>query len=264
MTSRWGERWLALVDDGAPQTVRRLNRGSTLLRSGRVSDVRIRPGIATARVQGTTATPLGIEISVPAMSDDEWDRVAAVLAAQVRHRARLLAGQVPDSLEAELESAGVHLFPSRADIATDCRCDDRADVCDHVAAVWLAVGRLVEDDPFVWLRLRGRGRERLLAQVATLHGADAAAGDTGVEPASLADRPWVAAGTDLDDLEVGPAETPRTSAGPLRMLGDPPGWAGGVGAGELFAPLVERGAAWAAVAAEDAGADDADADGPAS
>jgi hypothetical protein len=46
-------------------------------------------------------------------------------------------------------------------------------------------------------------------------------------------------------LELGLEPEPRTPAGPLRLLGDPPGWTGGVSAGDLFAPLVIRAAAWA-------------------
>jgi hypothetical protein len=39
-------------------------------------------------------------------------------------------------------------------------------------------------------------------------------------------------------------EPPATPAAPLRVLGDPPGWAGGVTAWDLFRQLVERAAAF--------------------
>jgi hypothetical protein len=62
---------------------------------------------------------------------------------------------------------------------------------------------------------------------------------------------WITAAGDVDDFVPAPPAPPRTSAGPLRLLGDPPGWAGGVTAGDLFAPLVERGAQWATALLDD-------------
>jgi len=62
---------------------------------------------------------------------------------------------------------------------------------------------------------------------------------------------WIHAAVDFEELVEAVPQPPRTVAGPLRLLGDPPGWAGGVSAGDLFAPLVQRGAMWAAALLED-------------
>lgn len=251
MTNRWAQRFGDLIDDGNPQVVRRLLQGRNLLRSGRVIGVAINRAAAVGSVQGFSATPLSVEITLPAFSDDEWSVVVGALASQVRHRARLLAGQVPDGLDSQLEAHGLSLVPLMDEVDVTCRCDDRVVPCMHAAGVWLAVAEQIDADPFVLLRLRGRGRERLLAESAAVRGAAAPSVPAGRSVAELPIAAWITAAADVDDFVPSPPAPPRTAAGPLRLLGDPPGWAGGVTAGDLFAPLVERGARWAAALLDD-------------
>lgn len=251
MSSRWAQRWADLLDDGTAQVVRRMMQGRNLLGSGRVIGIAIGRGAVTGTVQGFSATPLSVEITMPVFGDDQWDEVVGALASQVRHRARLLAGQVPDGLDSQLEAHGLSLFPERAELDVTCRCDDAVVPCMHAAGVWLAAAAEIEQDPFALLRLRGRGRERLLAESAAARGAATAQPPPGQAPGDLPLDHWISATRDVDDFVPAPPQPPRTAAGPLRLLGDPPGWAGGVSAGDLFAPLVERGAAWAAALLDD-------------
>lgn len=254
MISRWAQRWSELPDDGTAQVDRRLMQGRNLLRSGRVTGLQFGRGIVSGSVQGFSATPLAVEISMPALDDDQWAIIVAELASQVRHRARLLAGQVPDGLDSQLEARGLHLIPTRDELDVTCRCGDTVAPCMHAAGVWLAAGEEIDRDPFVLLRMRGRGRERLLADAAAARGSRAPAQAQGQPVDQLTGQPWIHAARELDELVTAPPQPPRTSAGPLRLLGDPPGWAGGVSAGDLFAPTVERAASWAAALLEDASA----------
>ena len=251
MRSRWAQRWNELLDDDSPQVTRRLMQGRNLLRSGRVTGVQVNRGALSASVQGFSATPLAVEITLPTLTDEQWAIVVEALASQVRHRARLLAGQVPDGLDAQLDAHGINLVPERSELDVTCRCDDSVDPCMHAAGTWLAVGALIDEDPFVLLRLRGRGRERLLADSATVRAGGGSQLPPGQRLADLPAEAWITATRDVDDLMPAAPAPPRTSAGPLRLLGDPPGWSGGVTAGDLFAPLVERGAAWASALLED-------------
>jgi uncharacterized Zn finger protein len=228
---RWSDRWRSLAEDADPL---RAARGRAYERSGRVTDVRTAPGLLSARVQGFRATPYLVEIGMPVLDDRDWDRVLRAVAEQARHAARLLAGQAPVGLESE-----VALFPHPAELVTSCACDDRSPICKHVVAAIEAVARRLDGDPFLLLHLRGRGRARFLADLsAARSGADRAA--TGLSLDALAGLDWTTAGADLD------AAPPVTAANPLRRLGNPPGWAGGVAAEDLFAPLADRAAAWAA------------------
>ena len=243
----WGDRWNDIVDDGTPQMVRRLYQGRNLVRAGRVTGLQFSRGVVKASVQGFTATPLAVEVTLPVLDDEQWTAVVQALASQVRHRARLLAGQVPDGLEAQLQAQDVTLFPRRDDLDVTCRCGEASQPCMHAVGVWLAAGHDIDADPFLLLRVRGRGRERLLADSATARaGATAQTETAGRLVSSLRGENWTHAPLDVEELMQAAPQPPRTAAGPLRLLGDPPGWAGGVSAGDLFAPLVQRGAAWAA------------------
>lgn len=251
MTSRWAQRWAETIDDGTAQVVRRLMQGRNLLRSGRVTGLQIGRGSVSASVQGFSATPLAVEIALPVLDDAQWATIVEALSAQVRHRARLLAGQVPDGIDGQLEAQGLSLFVDRAQLEVTCRCGDEVVPCMHAAGVWLAAADEIERDPFALLRLRGRGRERLLAESAAVRSRGVETAPAGIALADLPGDAWIHARRDVDDLVPPPPPPPRTAAGPLRLLGDPPGWAGGVSAGDLFAPLVARGAQWAAALLED-------------
>ncbi len=241
---RWDERVRGLLDDSSPQTALRVSRGRAYARSGRVTHLRALTGVLAARVQGSRATPLGVEVTAPPLSDAEWDRAVAAVAAQVRHSARLLAGQVPDGLEEELAAAGIALFPRPSALSGDCGCDDPLRPCAHIAAVVEHTADEVAADPFVLLRWRGRGRERLLAELAVARRGEA---DDGTQPVrALEGRDWTRSPVAItEDLELAAAEPA------LERLGDPPGWAGGVSARDLFTPLVEGAAAWARVRGRD-------------
>ncbi len=54
----------------------------------------------------------------------------------------------------------------------------------HAAGVWLAAAERIAADPFALLRVRGRGRERLLAEVAATRGPR-----SGAPPSRASTRP---------------------------------------------------------------------------
>jgi uncharacterized Zn finger protein len=238
---RWSDRWRGLVDDAGPATALRVSRGRAYERSGRVSDLRARPGALSARVQGSRATPYLVEVGLPVLDAAEWDRVVAAVVEQARHSARLLAGQAPEGLEDELAALGVRLFPHPAELVTGCACDDPSPTCKHVVAVVEAAATRLDDDPFLLLHLRGRGRERFLAD---LTAARRAAGPEpeGISVSALSTERWTSGSVPARDV---PREVVAGPEDPLARRGDPPGWSGGVSAPDLFGPLADRGAAWA-------------------
>lgn len=250
--SQWSTAWRRLIEEGGPggldpAVVRRLHQGHAYHRAGRVTDLRVSPGRASVRVQGDRATPHSVVLEVRQLDEAGWWRVAGVLAGQVRHTARLLAGHPPESLDAELEGTGVQVFLSTEEVAASCDCADTVWPCAHVAALWETLAEALEEDPFVLLRLRGRGRERLLGELAQARRrrtGGAAVEGAGVPVATLDAGHWTSARTSLDGLSIPAPTPPRAPAGTLRVMGDPPGWAGGVDAWKLFSPLVKDAADW--------------------
>ena len=167
--SWWSRRFLSAVE--SILTSGRLTRGRTYARQGQVIDLGIGAGLVVAQVQGTRRTPYGVQISMPALSDERWDAIVETLAGQAGYAARLLAGELPHEIEDVFTEAGVALFPERGShLVTDCTCPDWASPCKHAAAVCYLVAEAFDDDPFLLLAFRGREREALLAELRARRG----------------------------------------------------------------------------------------------
>ncbi len=240
----WTDAWRELVEGSDPRAARRVHQGRAYHRAGRVSNLRVFPGGAGVRVQGDRATPYSVTVTMPVLGDEAWSQIVETLARQVRHTARLLAGHAPDSLDAEL-SADVRVFPRLGELEVACDCDDETWPCSHAAGLWEAVAERLEEDPFALLQMRGRGRERLLSELSAAR-RRRTQGDVapGLGLQDLGAQGWTAPRGSIDDIFVPPTAPPRTPAGTLRLLGDPPGWAGGVDAWSLLYPLIEDAAEW--------------------
>lgn len=232
----WADAWRAVLDDaGGPQ---RRARGVGIHRAGRTGDVRVAAGRLTGRVQGSRATPFLVEVAVGALGDEEWSVVADLIAGQARHSARLLAGEEPRGLEAEAAAAGAALLPTAGDVDVSCGCGDREPVCLHAAALWEAFAEHLEASPFPLLRLRGRGRARLLREVAGRRGRRGADEVRGIPLDALDAAHWTRARARVEALPLPSAKEPRRPAPSLAALPEPPGWEGSVGAWQLLGPLV--------------------------
>lgn len=220
------------VDDGDVEQRRRLRDAERLRTAGRVISLRPVAGRIEGRVQGTHARPHLVELGVAQWTDEQWHAVSDLLAAQARHYARLLAGQLPDQFDDGLTRLGLSLMPRAEEWRLACTCGQPSP-CVHQIAVWLEVRERLEGDPYLLTRLRGRSREQLLAEIrdqrSTL--------DTGsISIDRLRPAAWSRARALPSDVPLPPVRRPVTAAGPLQMLGDPPGWAGPASAVTLFRP----------------------------
>ncbi len=181
--SWWSRRFLSAVE--SILTGGRLTRGRTYARQGQVIDLGIGAGLVVAQVQGTRRTPYGVQITMPAASDERWAAIVETLAGQAGYAARLLAGELPHEIEDVFAQAGVALFPERGShLITSCTCPDWATPCKHAAAVCYLMAEAFDDDPFLLLAFRGREREALLAELRARRGAPVVGSDTDDVPSS--------------------------------------------------------------------------------
>jgi hypothetical protein len=94
----WAKRWIAMLEGfglGA-----RLSRGRSYARGGQVSEIAIEPGGVRAQVQGSRAKPYDVTIRMRELSTREWSAVGAHIAGSARLSAMLLAGEMPEDIEA--------------------------------------------------------------------------------------------------------------------------------------------------------------------
>lgn len=220
-----GERWWSrkfvdvleeVCDPG------RLARGRAYARKGQVMDFALEPGRVLGRVQGSRPQPYEVTIRIDAYRDDQWTDAVDALGARALYRAALLAGEMPHEIVDLFTELGLPLFPGRLDIA--CSCPDWGVPCKHGSAVLYVLAEAFDDDPFLVLAWRGRGRDELLGALrGTPEPSEA------VDPLAVEDEPldtrladfWSPA-ISLGRLRERPA---RSSAPPellLRALDAPP------------------------------------------
>lgn len=156
----WGRMWLAALEDGALDG-EQVRTGRRLARAGAVGAVSVRPGRVTAVVRDRDGTPYRADVLLEVLSDGEWNRFLDLAVERSGHVAALLDREMPPHLVEDAETAGVDLLPGLGDLEAECGCGTW-DHCGHTAAVCYQVARLLDQDPFVLLLLRGRAEQALL------------------------------------------------------------------------------------------------------
>jgi uncharacterized Zn finger protein len=154
----WSRRFVDILERTCDPG--RLARGRAYARKGQVIDFELTPGRVAGRVQGSRPQPYEVTIAIPAYDDAQWTRVLAALGSQALYRAALLAGEIPHELVDLFDELELPLFPSTLEMA--CSCPDWGTPCKHVSAVLYVLAEAFDDDPFLVLAWRGRGRDELL------------------------------------------------------------------------------------------------------
>ncbi|PKT68301.1 hypothetical protein CW362_35650, partial [Streptomyces populi] len=109
-------------------------------------------------VHGSRPRPYRVQVRVRTLTDDDWDRFLDAAAERPGHIAALLDKEMPRSLA----DCGVELLPGPGELEPHCSCPDFGHPCKHAAALCYQTARLLDQDPFVLLLLRGRGERELL------------------------------------------------------------------------------------------------------
>ncbi|MEW2570144.1 SWF or SNF family helicase [Streptomyces sp. NPDC047070] len=161
--SWWGQAWLKALEDSALD-LKQLKTGRRLARAGAVGAVSVRPGRVTAVVNDRDHTAHRADVLLPELTEEQWDRFLGMAVERAGHIAALLDREMPPHLVEDAASAGVELLPGLGDLEAECGCD-AWDHCGHTAALCYQVARLLDQDPFVLLLLRGRGERELLDEL---------------------------------------------------------------------------------------------------
>ncbi|MFF2506500.1 SWF or SNF family helicase [Streptomyces sp. NPDC058067] len=212
--SWWGQAWLKALEDSALD-LRQLKAGRRLARAGAVGAVSVRPGRVTAVVEERGGARHRADVLLQRLTEEEWDRFLGMAVERAGHIAALLDREMPPHLVEDAAAAGVELLPGIGDLEPRCGCD-AWDHCAHTAALCYQLARLLDQDPFVLLLMRGRGERELLDELQVRSVASAAAG-TGPEDA---------------DPDSGIDPSTATGTGTGTQAGPPPD---GVDAAEAFA-----------------------------
>lgn len=181
--SWWGRAWLKALEDTALDA-QQLKKGRRLAREGRVGAVSVRPGRITAVIRDRDESGYRSDVLLQELTEEEWDRFLDMAVDRAGHIAALLDREMPPHLVEDAAAAGVDLLPGIGDLDPECACE-AWDHCPHTAALCYQVARLLDQDPFVVLLMRGRGERRLLDELQVRIAARAA----GHAPSAAVDEP---------------------------------------------------------------------------
>jgi len=224
----WVSRWQTAVARAMGPT--NTSEGRALVRMGQVNGISIEVGLLRGVVGAPDGAACRVRVSLHTLTDAEWERCLDALASQAAYAAQLLNAELPRGIEGLVRAQGVPLFPEgRGDMEAECSCGHIRS-CRHAAAVLLAAGDRLAEDPFLLFELRGRSRddlvealrERRLAVAARQEAASRAAASPGALAEDAvgvsADAFW-RMGSELRDLPL-KVDPPEVSMETLKMLGD--------------------------------------------
>ncbi|WP_030147357.1 MULTISPECIES: SWF or SNF family helicase [unclassified Streptomyces] len=213
----WGLAWLRALEDTALDSAQ-LKAGRRLARAGAVGAVSVRPGRLTAVVQDRDGTAHRADVLLETLSPGQWDRLLDMTVERAGHVAALLDREMPPHLVEDAAAAGVELLPGLGDLEPECDCGTW-DHCGHTAALCYQVARLLDQDPFVLLLMRGRDEAAVLEGLQTRGGASAAerSGPEGVDAVEA-----YTAGDILPPLPGLPGLPDEPGAPPSLDTGTPP------------------------------------------
>lgn len=159
----WGQAWLKALEDAALDS-EPVKTGRRLARAGAVGAVSVRPGRITAVVQDRDRTAHRADVLLQELSEEQWDRFLDMAVERAGHIAALLDRDMPPHLVEDAAAAGVELLPGLGDLEAECGCG-AWDHCGHTAALCYQMARLLDQDPFALLLMRGRGERALLDEL---------------------------------------------------------------------------------------------------
>ncbi|MFI6335158.1 SWF or SNF family helicase [Streptomyces sp. NPDC050535] len=159
----WGRAWLQALEDAALD-LEQVKSGRRLARAGAVGAVSVRPGRITAVVRDSDGTTHRADVLLQELSAGQWDRFLGMAVERAGHIAALLDRDMPPHLVEDAAAAGVELLPGLGDLEAECDCG-AWDHCGHTAALCYQVARLLDQDAFVLLLMRGRDERTLVEEL---------------------------------------------------------------------------------------------------
>lgn len=242
--SWWSGRFLGVLETLGMTA--RLARGKTYARKGQVMDLKIEPGLVTAKVQGTRARPYSVEIHLPPLAAVDWAGIFEAMSEKALFMAMLLAGEMPQEIEDVFCEVKRPLFPaSKRDLDTRCSCPDWANPCKHIAAVFYILAEAFDEDPFLIFTLRGRTKNEVIEELRQIRGRDPLEEET-AKGASLLGVPslkeslgcfW-SMGPQMEGFKLDMTQ-PAVPGGVLKGLGPCPISVGKKRLDDILAPLYE-------------------------
>lgn len=162
------QRWVDIMTQAA--AAGSLTEGMEYATLGQTRQLSIEPGRVRALVQGRLPRAYDTHLAVETFTHDQWEKIIGAMLDQAVYAAKLLAGELPATIEEPLAPLEIALVPTPGrGLTAACTCADArarpGSWCKHACcAGYLAAERLAAD-PFLLFTLRGLPREDLLERI---------------------------------------------------------------------------------------------------
>lgn len=161
LSSWWAKKWMSVVENCVDEDL--LTKGKVYAKRGQVASIEIEAGLVTAFVQGTRAMPYQIRLGFETVTDNAKRLIVMRMREHAYFAANLLVQKMPGEMEEVFSDAGAPFFPTKAALRRyKCTCDSDTAPCKHIVAVLLLLAEVIDDNPFLLLKLRGIEREELI------------------------------------------------------------------------------------------------------
>lgn len=150
----WGKSWCENLERYA-DAANRISRGRSYAKNGTVIDLKIDKGKITAKVQGSRKTPYDVVVTIKPVKGEDYEHITERCQGKASSLEDLANGKFPKEMRDFLISSESGFFPTLLEIGFSCSCPDGAWMCKHVAATLYAVGRRLDDNPLLFLTMRG-------------------------------------------------------------------------------------------------------------
>lgn len=164
----WGQRFLDALESFTDAG--RLARGRSYAGDHRIQQWAIDKSQVKAKVRGNKNPYFGVyheptyraTIKMKPIPAAHWKTVIQLLSSRASFVARLMANEMPETIEHAFKESNVQLLPQNAqDFKVSCSCPDFAVPCKHIAGVCYRLAALLDHDPFLLFELRGLSRAKL-------------------------------------------------------------------------------------------------------
>ena len=158
--SEWGQRWVdEILHIGRPF---RMQRGIRYAQENRIDHLNITPGQIFATVQGTAPTPYRVKIQFEKIPDQGWAKLLDFIGSKAKYIISLLENRMPNDIIEVFDEIGYPLYPDPKRIQSSCSCPDKEIPCKHIAATILYVALVIDFNPFLLFKLRGKEKDEIL------------------------------------------------------------------------------------------------------
>ncbi|MEV1156031.1 hypothetical protein AB0J27_11580 [Micromonospora chokoriensis] len=157
----WGRVWVRTIEStsaGGPNTL--LPKARTLARNS-TSIV----AAGTGRVEADVTVSGGVcrvQIDLPIWPDRTQAEVGRLVAKAVAEHRGLVAGDLPDTLEADFRHHAISVAAHFEELHSGCTCRSRKRPCVHVFATIYALVQLVDERPALAVELRSAAAKAIV------------------------------------------------------------------------------------------------------